>query len=58
MIKNYGFYRLNGDLNHDLAAKAADYYGRRWLILLREIRNEVAKSVLLEKSLKSVLSVV
>lgn len=54
MIKNYGFYRLNGDLNHDLAAKAADYYGRRWLILLREIRNEVAKSCLLEKSLKSV----
>ena len=39
MNKNYRFYRLNGGIYSDLAAKAADYYGG-----ICEIRNEVAKS--------------
>ena len=43
MLINYEFHELNRFFNINLAAKAADYYERRKLILLREIRNEVAK---------------
>jgi len=41
MKRNYGFYRLNGNLRSDMAAKAADYYGR-----VCEICNVVAKSII------------
>ena len=44
MKGNYRFYGLNGCLNYDFAAKAADFYGRHKEEKSVKIRNEVAKS--------------
>ena len=43
MRRNYEFYGFNGSLNFNLAAKAADFYGRHKEEKSVKIRNEVAK---------------
>ena len=43
MLINYELYELNGSKKHNFAAKAANFYESGWFLLLRKIRNEVAK---------------